>query len=93
MDSSSIPSLGETGQFLVSMAKIRWLFPEEIFILLTYDPAEYGLEVMKSAVNTPMSRSHICTIAIPDSILKLDGQLYIFSANGSTKYDTVSWAK
>ncbi len=59
MDSSTIPSLGETGQFLVSMAKTRWLFPEEIFILLTYDPAEYGLEVMKSAVNTPMSRFHL----------------------------------
>jgi hypothetical protein len=55
MDSSSIPSLLETAQFLLSLAKTRWLFPEEIYILLAYDPAEYGMEVMTVPVPTPTS--------------------------------------
>lgn len=57
MDNSSIPSLSETGQYLLSVAKSRWLFPEEIYILLAYDPLEYGIEIMKYPVDNPISKT------------------------------------
>lgn len=49
------PSLLEVGNYLRTAATTRWLFPEELLVLLSYSPYEFGLILNHAAPSDPQS--------------------------------------
>lgn len=99
MDFQRPPTLRDLGDYLQTTSQLRWLSPEEIYLLLSFSPKDFGIPSLQyppsiiKGLQCFRLKNSVFLFVYCKLVINVDGTLCLYEDGSFCKQDNINWAK